>query len=231
MISQRIRVYKYLAEQKYGTLQDIQNGSGSQASSEAFRVSLYQFGLSRFSFPGIRHGVWHICSQSILDELFTYFPEEPLYRVSPVRLYEVEHALGMNRVRAAVCRQPGVKVLQWYSEHHIRALPPPLRFGLSWSLLPDAMFVGLRSDGTQKTFYIEYERSLKAPGRYRHIFSSYLARTDVTERSVIYVCQDPRVRRELERISARMAATKGVFQFADMEALCGREEEKENRSG
>ena len=224
MVPQKILALKYLAEQKYGTLTDIQNGSGSKASSEAFRVSLYQFGLSRFSFPNIPHGVWHVQSQALFDELYTYFPNDPVYKVTPVCVNEVEHALGMNRIRRAIFRQLQLNIQAWYSEFYIKALPPPMRFGLSYKLIPDAMFVRSLADGTSKTYFIEYERSLKSPGRYRDIFKSYSAREDVTEGSVIYVCRNERIRNELIRISGRILPSGEAFQFVNFDQLCGDEE-------
>ena len=201
MVPQRIKVYKYLAEQKYSTLTDLQKYLGTQASRESLRVSLYQFGLSRFSYPAIPQGVWYIKNQSLFDELYTYYPNDPFYRVSSVCMNEIEHALGMNKIRQAVSLQLGPKLLGWRSEYYLKALPAYGRMRFSYTMIPDAVVLREQKDGGQAVNYIEYERTLKSPQRYKDIFASYQKRDDVADKSVIYVCQNEYIRQTLGQIS------------------------------
>ena len=231
MLTLRLKVLRLLAQQKYATLEDLYIGSGSRGSKESFRVSLYQFGLCRFSFPAVSGGVWHIANPQIYQELEQHFPQEPIHKSVDIHVNEVLHALGMNKIRHALTTDTNVNVKSWHSEYHLRALPSSSR-GFSYTKIPDAIFLRQRQDGSLQKCFVEYERSLKSRERYRNIFKSYANRTDVTKGSVLFICQNQHIQNELLR-TRKEVFSKGIlndqeemFHLIDYETMLMRMKEK-----
>ena len=228
MLSQRIMVLKYLAEQKYGTLNDLLGGSGSQGTSEAFRVSLYRFGLSRFSYPNIPHGVWHIGNPVLLEELEQHFPDEPFHKSTDVHFNEVDHCLGLNKIRQALMTNPKVSIRDWWTEWRLKAMHPSQR-DFDYRQIPDVIFWCRKSDGNLKKYFIEYERSLKSQARYESILRAYANREDVSEGSVVFICQHEFIRKELIRLAKRIFSKSFVggqeelFRFVGYQQMVGEE--------
>ena len=209
MMTLRLTVLKYVSEQRYATLEDIYNGSGNKAGRESFRVSLYQFGLSRFSFPGVKEGIWHIGKQDIFKELQDLFPNDPLYSCIDIHPNEVLHALGMNKIRYFLANQAGITIERWQSEYSLRSLPLSMR-EFEFRNIPDAIFWRKLEDGSVQKCFVEYERSLKIHERYKNILKAYARRSDVTEGSILFICQSESIQKELLR--ARKAVfDKGIF--------------------
>ena len=127
MLTLRLRTLGLLARQKYAILDDLYIGSGSTGNKESFRVSLYQFGLSRFSFPAVPGGVWHIANPKIYEELEQVFPQELLYKSTDIHFNEIYHALGMNKIRYALLNGGKFNISSWYSEYSLRAMPISVR--------------------------------------------------------------------------------------------------------
>ena len=208
-MTQRVRVLKLLADQKYAILEDLYIGSGSTGSKESFRVSLYQFGLSRFSFPAVVGGVWHIANPQIYQELEQVFPKEPLYKSTDIHFNEIYHALGMNKIRHSLLNGGKLSIKSWYSEYSLRAMPISVR-GFSYTKIPDAIFFRSLEDGKQQKCFVEYERSLKNRERYRNIFKFYANRKDVSRGSVLFICQNKYIQNELLKIRKEVFS-KGIF--------------------
>ena len=224
MMTLRMKVIKYVSEQRYATLEDLYSGSGSKGCRASFRVSLYQIGLSRFSFPGIPHGVWHIANPKIFEEIQLSFPQEPLYQSTQIHPNEVHHALGMNKIRCLMTDHAQVNIQAWWSEYRLRAMPVSMReFG--YRNIPDAIFWRKLQDGNIQKCFIEYERSVKSQERYRNILKVYMARADVTGGSVLFICQSEHIKKEL--LKAREGVfSKGIFneqqeifQFIELERM------------
>jgi len=209
MVTLRLKTLRLLAQQKYATLEDLYIGSGSTGNKESFRVSLYQFGLSRFSFPAVNGGVWHIAKPEIFQELEQLFPQEPIYKSIQINFNEVYHCLGMNKIRHTLLNGRRVNIQSWYSEYQLRALPFSSR-SFSYSKIPDAIFMRLLEDSTSQKCFVEYERSLKSRERYRSILKSYSYRKDVSKGSVLFICQNQYIRNELLTVRKEVFS-KGIF--------------------
>ena len=208
-MTQRLKVLKLLADQKYAILEDLYIGSGSTGSKESFRVSLYQFGLSRFSFPAVPGGVWHIANPSIFQELEQVFPQEPLYKSTDIHFNEIYHALGMNKIRYSLLNGGKFNIQLWYSEYSLRAMPISVR-GFSYTKIPDAIFFKRLEGGNQQKCFVEFERSLKNRERYRNIFKFYANRKDVSRGSVFFICRNKHIQNELLKIRKEVFS-KGIF--------------------
>ena len=222
MMTLRMRAIKYVSEQRYATLKDLYGGSGSKGCRASFRVPLYQFGLSRFSFPGIPHGVWHIANPKIFEEIQLSFPQEPLYQSTQIHVNEVHHALGMNKIRHVLSDQ--VNIDAWWSEYRLRAMPVSMReFG--YRNIPDAIFWRKLQDGNLQKCFIEYERSAKSQERYKDILKAYVARADVTRGSILFICQNEHIKKELlkarEEVFSKgiLNEQEEVFQFIEFERM------------
>jgi len=209
MLTLRLKVLKLLADQKYANLEDLYVGSGSCGSRASFRVSLYQFGLSRFSFPAVVGGVWHIANPQIYQELEQVFPQEPIYKSTEINFNDVYHCLGMNKIRHALLNGGKLNIQKWYSEYQLRALPLSSR-GFSFTKIPDAIFIRKLEDGGSQKCFVEYERSLKSRERCRNVLKSYSYRKDVTKGSVLFICQNQHIQNELLRVRKEVVS-KGIF--------------------
>lgn len=208
-MTQRLKVLKLLADQKYAILEDLYIGSGSTGSKESFRVSLYQFGLSRFSFPAVPGGVWHIANPAIFQELEQIFPQEPLYKSTDIHFNEIYHALGMNKIRLSLLNGGKFIIQSWYSEYSLRAMPISVR-GFSYTKIPDTIFFKRLESGGQQKCFVEFERSLKNRERYRNIFKFYANRKDVSRGSVLFICRNKHIQNELLKIRKEVFS-KGIF--------------------
>lgn len=205
----RMKALKLLADQKYATLEDVYIGSGSGGSRESFRVSAYQFGLSRFSFPAVVGGVWYIAKPQIYEELEQVFPQEPLYKSTDIHFNEIYHALGMNKIRHALLNGGKLNISSWYSEYSLRAMPISVR-GFSYTKIPDAIFFKRLEGSNQQKCFVEYERSLKNRERYRNIFKFYANRKDISRGSVLFICRNQYIQNELLKIRKEVFS-KGIF--------------------
>ncbi len=227
-VPQKIKILRFVAEQGVATVEDIQKSLPGNLSLNSIRVTLYHLGLAHTKFGHIPHGVWYVDNQKLLHQLKTYFPSLPDMQVRKVHLYLIPHTLGMNSIRIILENTPEINIVEWWSERHLQALQNGRRMGFSLHRMPDALFWRKRSDGTRQMFFVEYERTLKSPSRYRDLFQFYANRDDVLKRNVLYICENDILRSELEKIerslvSAGKLESAGLyFQFITLEDFFAR---------
>jgi hypothetical protein len=222
-IPQKIRILKFIAEQGVVTVDDINRGLFENDKSTTIRVTLHQLQIVHSKFGNIKHGVWYIDKPALFDLLKTFFPNIPTFEVKPLLLYQVPHNLEINRIRIALEKNNQIAIDQWWSERFIRALPSPIGGRIAASKIPDAIFWRRRTDGTKQKFFLEYERTLKNKNRYEEIFCSYAKREDVSQKNVIYICENDFIKEELRQVEEKLAkagklAGAGLyFQFITLE--------------
>ncbi len=117
----------------------------------------------------------------------------------------IEHSLNMNHIQFIFTQTNKIKIIQWWSEEYIRAMPEEQRGWIIQKKVPDAIFWRLRKDGTKQKIFLECERSLKNKNRYEDIFQFYAKRHDVQKKNVIYICKDEFIRDKLNVIEKELA--------------------------
>lgn len=225
-IPQKIRILKFIAEQGVATIDDIRLYLGSQNHSASIRVTLYQLGIAHFKYGNFSHGVWYLQNTNAIKLLKTYIRDFPTFPIRKVPMHLIPHALGLNHIRSILKHTSYIKVDGWWSENFIRSLPAKMRFGISLSKIPDAIFWRLRSDGSRQKFFLEYERTLKSKSRYLDLFQYYADRKDVLKKNVLYICENELIKSELEKIerflaqSGRIESVGLYFQFITFKHFC-----------
>lgn len=212
-VPQRIHILKYTAEQGVVTLGDVVSSLKDVNSSSSIRVMMHQASLGRMKYGKVKHGVWFIKDQSHLDQIHAYFPDMPL-TLQSVNIPQIPHTLELNRIRRIFENSSNLQIFKWISESLLRAMPASLRDGFELSNIPDAVFWRKKKDGTEQKYFLEFERSLKAPARYRDIFINYAKREDVDHKNVIYICKDEFIKNKLQGIEEKLAAS-GYLDAAD----------------
>ena len=229
-IPQRIRILKYTAEQGVVSIDDIAAYLKDVSFPSSIRVSMHQMGLGRMKFGKVRHGVWFIKDQAHLDKIRSYFPDMPPVSLSSVSVSLIPHSLELNRIRNAFGNSMNFKVTEWVSEAVLKALPVSQRDGFNSSNIPDALFWRIKEDGSRQKYFLEFERSLKNPARYKDIFRAYSRRKDAGHKNVIYICKDDALKDRLRRIEQKLAesgyldAFGKYFQFVTLKGFyktCG----------
>ena len=204
-VPQRIKILKFVAEQGVVTLDDVARHLGKFNQIFAVRSALYDCGLTHTKFGDVRQGIWFIQNPKLLRQIkHCYFPYIPSFEAGRPRLYLVDHALVLNRIRTTLEQTNRLIIDQWWSENYIRALPSLLG-SEGIAKIPDAIFYRQRTDGSKQIFYLEYERTFKNIERYKEIFRFYANRRDVKNKNVIYLCQDTSLKVKLEELEARFA--------------------------
>ncbi|HOY09017.1 MAG TPA: hypothetical protein PLB05_02950 [Candidatus Omnitrophota bacterium] len=202
----KIAILKFVAEQGVVTVDDVMRKFGRWSSSDPVRMTMTQVGITHQKFGSVKHGLWFIDKPELFALLRRYYRDIPKFKVRGMRLLlKVPHSLGVNHIRIGFEKSSKIKVVDWWSEEYIRALPPGKRDGITAHKIPDAIFWHQRKDGTHSKFFLEYERSLKAPHRYGKIFQFYDKRVDVKNKNVIYVCETEFVRDKLIAIEQALA--------------------------
>lgn len=233
-VPQKIRILKYTAEQGVVTVDDVVSELKNVSSASSIRVMMHQAGLGRMKYGKVRHGVWFIKEQSHLDQIHAYFPDVPL-ALQSVNVSQIPHTLELNRIRRVFEESSNLQIFNWISESILRAMPASLRDGFELSNIPDAVFWRKKKDGTDQKYFLEFERSLKSPARYRDIFTNYAKRDDVENKNVIYICKDEFIKNKLQSIEAKLAdsgflnAADKYFQFVTLKGFYNTYEEKHSQ--
>ena len=224
----KIQMLKFIAQQGIVSIEDInRHFYPDRDNSRAIRVTLYDMGVGhlRYYSPDVKNGVWYIKDLkhyqylSFWDPEFSYFKvQKPLVHLSP-------HYLEINHLRTVIEQDAGLVIKQWLSETWLRSLPPDLRRYYCSAKIPDAIFYKTNKDGSEKKYFLEYERSLKNSERYVEIFRSYSKREDVTDGSVLYICHTPHLRNKLIGVMKResrvgvLDCDSDYFQFLSLEGF------------
>ena len=224
-IPHKFQILGFIAQQGVVTIEDInRHFYPDRDNSKAIRVTLYEMGVAhlRYYSPNVKTGVWYIDKQQLYDLVGIWFPELCYFKVRSLLVHLIPHSLELNRIRTVLEHYSGFTIIQWYSESFIRSLPDcDLRDDYSVPKVPDAIFWHKREDGTERKFFLEYERTLKSTERYVEIFRGYTKREDVQKGSIIYICQTPEIRKKLIYIAERKAPGGGdhYFQFVSTQRL------------
>ena len=209
----KIEVLRFVAEQGVVTVDDVMRKFDRWSSCDPVRMTMPQMRITHQKFGSLKYGLWFIEKQELFAVLREYYRDIPKFKVRGMRLLlKVPHSLGVNHIRIVFEKSSKINVTDWWSEEYIRALPPGKRDGITAHKIPDAIFWHQRKDGTYKKFFLEYERSLKAPQRYGKIFRFYDKRSDVNNKNVIYICETEFIRDKLitiEKVLAKGGKIKG----------------------
>ena len=197
----KIQILRFVAEQGVVRVSDVMDYFRKWDSEHSVRVTMNDLGITHQQYGGFRYGVWFIEDKRIFEILKQHYNDIPNFKVRGKNLLpRVQHSLGINHIRTTMENSKKIKIAKWWSEEYLRALPPFRRDGISMHKIPDAIFWHLRKDGTRQKFFLEYERSLKAPKRYGQIFQFYDKRHDVKSNNVIYICETDSIKVKLEKI-------------------------------
>ena len=219
----KMQILRFVAEQGIVRVSDVMEYFRRWKSEHSVRVTMNDLGITHQPYGGYKYGVWFVEDKKIFEMLKPYYDDIPNFKVrGKSLLVKVQHSLGMNHIRIMLENSEKIRIVKWWSEEYLRALPPFRRDGISMHKIPDAIFWHLRKDGTKQKFFLEYERSLKAPKRYSHIFQFYDKRHDVKNNNVIYLCDTDSIKVKLEKIERDLmkgGKIKGVglnFNFVTM---------------
>ncbi len=219
----RIQVLRFVAEQGVVRVIDVMNYFKRWKSEHAVRVMMTEIGITHQQYGGFKYGIWFIEDKRLFERLKQYYIDIPSFKVrGKSLLVKVAHSLGINYIRAVLENSDKIRIVKWWSEEYLRALPLFRREGISMHKIPDAIFWHLRKDGSKQKFFLEYERSLKAPKRYMAIFQFYDKRHDVKNNNVIYICEIESIKMKLQKIEndlVRSGKIKGnkIFKFVTLE--------------
>ncbi|MCK5580743.1 MAG: hypothetical protein KAJ18_05665 [Candidatus Omnitrophica bacterium] len=204
----RMKVLRFVAEQGVVRVSDVMDYFRRWDSEHAVRVMMNELGIRHQQYGDFKYGIWFIDDKKIFELLKPYYKDIPDFKVRGTSLLtKVAHSLGINHIRIILENSEKIRVVKWWSEEYLRALPPFRRDGISMHKIPDAIFWHLRKDGSKQKFFLEYERSLKAPKRYAAIFQFYDKRHDVKNNNVIYICETDSIKVKLEKTENEL--TKG----------------------
>ena len=221
----KIKVLKFVAEQRFVTAEDIcKRDFWRSEKLDTARVTMNQLDLARTRFGNVQYGVRYIDKPTVLNLLKEYYHDMEGFKIRPIHLHQIPHALGINHIRNTLEKSQKIQIKQWWSEEYIRSLPEGSREGMNLRRkIPDALFWQVRKDGTERKYFLEYERSLKSNERYGEIFKFYEERHDLKEKSVLYVCETEFIKKRLMDLEEKLEKkgrlkTKGeYFQFVTME--------------
>jgi len=204
----KIKVLRFVAEQGVVRVSDVMDYFRKWNSEHAVRVMMNELGITHQQYGGFKYGIWFVEDRKSFEMLKPYYNDIPNFKVRGTSLLtKVAHSLGINHIRIVLENSENIRVVKWWSEEYLRALPPFRRDGISMHKIPDAIFWHLRKDGSKQKFFLEYERSLKAPKRYAAIFQFYDKRHDVKNNNVIYICETDSIKVKLQKIENEL--TKG----------------------
>ena len=221
-IPQKIHILKFIGQQGIVTIPDVDRHLFQSKKFSYARVTMHELGIAHMKYREIPNGIWYIDDPKLYETLKSYFPALPPFEVRPVILHHVDHSLELNRIRTAFTKNNLVTIDEWWSENHIRALPES---GFASGKIPDAIFWRRRKDGTHQKLFLECERTFKSKERYEDIFRAYAKREDVKDRNVLYLCQTPTIREDLQAIEQKLADTGKLegaglyFQFVTLESF------------
>ena len=222
----KIQMLRFIAEQGIVSLEDInRHFYPDRNNSKAIRVTLYDMGVShlRYYSPEVKNGVWYIGKQDLYNYLGTWYEDFFYMRTRTPLVHLIPHYLELNHIRTVLERDSGFNIDKWLSDSLLRFMPVYVREEYCSAKIPDAIFFRTRKDGSQKKFFLEYERSLKNTERYKEIFKTYIECEDITEKSVLYICHTPRIRSKLEAIHEHQTrysyGESDYFQFLNLEAF------------
>ena len=221
-IPQKIHILKFIGEQGIVTILDVDRHLFQSKKFSYTRVTMHELGIAHMKYREIPNGIWYIDDPKLYETLKSYFPALPPFEVRPVILHHVDHSLELNRIRTAFTKNNLVTIDEWWSENYIRALPES---GFTSGKIPDAIFWRRRKDGTRQKLFLECERTFKSKERYEDIFRTYARREDVKDRNVLYLCQTPTIREDLQAIEQKLADTGKLegaglyFQFVTLESF------------
>lgn len=213
-----------MADQGVVTVEDVMNYFGCWKRCDSVRMTMSNLGIEHQKYGGIKYGIWFIKDRSLFELLRKYYPGLQRYKVRGENLlFKVPHSFGMNYLRTVLERSDKIVIVEWWSEEFIRSLPVYKRDGLTAHKVPDAIFWRKRKDETRQKFFLEYERSMKAPVRYGRILQFYAKRHDVENKNVIYICETDQIRNKLIKIEqelvkgGKLKATGLFFNFITMD--------------
>lgn len=195
----RAKVIRYVCEQGLVSVEDVHSHFQGQRSIDTFRVMMYQIGLTRLKYNKAKHGVWCVQEPRLLDCVHRYFPELPRFLIREKSYYQIAHCLGLNLIRRNYEQTDKLKIVDWWSEELIRALPAKRRQDIDLRWCPDAVFWRLRKGKVAQKVFIEYERTYKNIRRYSMILGAYEKRKDIAPKSVLYICENEKVLKPLVR--------------------------------
>jgi len=199
----KMQILRFVAEQGIVRVRDVMDYFRKWKSAHSVRVTMNDLGITHQPYGGYKYGVWFIEDKKVFERLKPFYDDIPSFKVrGKSLLVKVQHSLGMNHIRAVLKNSEKIRIVKWWSEECLRALPVFSRDGISMHKIPDAIFWHLRKDGSKQKFFLEYERSLKAPKRYSQIFQFYDKRHDVKNNNVIYICETDFIKMKLERIES-----------------------------
>lgn len=221
-ISKRLRILKYIAEQSVVSLEDVVDHFNGEISAESARVAMYQMSVGHMKYGHIRCGVWYLNDQKQVDYVLSYYPDMTWMSCNPPVMPQIPHFIELNRIRNIFENSSNLNIDQWVSEAVLKGMPLVERDGFTVSNMPDAMFWRTKQDGTKQKYFLEYERTLKAPARYKDVFMNYARRGDVDDKNVIYICRDELIRNKLLSIELKLAHSRYLdeagryFQFVTL---------------
>ncbi|MCA9406741.1 MAG: hypothetical protein KC684_09395 [Candidatus Omnitrophica bacterium] len=220
----KFKILRYVADQGVVTVWDVMDYFGLWTDPNTVRIALFRGGVTQQRYGGIRFGIWFIAEKDLFERLRVYYPDIPRFKVRGEKLLsKVPHSLKINKLRTILEKADKINVVDWWSEEYIRSLPVHKKDGLTTHKVPDAIFWRQRKDGSRQKYFLEYERSLKAPGRYGKIFQFYAKRKDVKDRNVVYICETEQIRDKLVKIEnelvkgGKLKATDLYFSFIALE--------------
>ncbi len=216
----KFKILRYVADQGVVTVWDVMDYFGQWSDVNSAMIALFRAGVTQQRYGGIRFGIWFIADKVLFERLRFYYPDIPRFKVRGEKLLsKVPHSLEINKLRTILEKVDKINVVDWWSEEYIRSLPVHKKDGITAHKVPDAIFWRQRKDGSRQKYFLEYERSLKAPGRYGKIFQFYAKRKDVKDRNVVYICETEQIRDKLLKIehdlvkSGRLIAVGQYFNF------------------